>query len=193
MSPTDRIVHCEEDSYRLPEGFRRIGYDGDSKRYTFRDNQGDIYQGEPGVLYGKMTPLVPSNSAFEAVRPQAFEDETRPTRRSTAPSAMTDVPTTFQDILPPELITTSSLSANPSYAVKRSASPKSSSAFVASVRKSALPKMQGVVHGLRRSVTSMRRSKMRGVSRLPDDVPEDGDDMERLTKKSEVKDALSAS
>lgn len=104
-----------------------------------------------------------------------------------------DVPTTFQDILPPELITTSSLSVNPSYAAKRSGSPKSSSAFVAGVRKSALPKMQDVVHGLRRSVTSMRRSKMRGSRRLPDNVAEDENDMEELVKESDEKSAVRAS
>ena len=88
----------------------------------------------------------------------------------------TPPPRTFADILPPELITTSSLS--------NGASPPSSSRFskiskpstestssskqsqtasaqrlVDAVRRSALPKMQGVVSDLRRSVTSMRRNK----------------------------------
>ena len=85
-------------------------------------------------------------------------------------------PRTFADILPPELVTTSSLS--------NGAAPPSSSRFsriskpstgstssskqsqtasaqrlVDTVRRSALPKMQGVVSDLRRSVTSMRRNK----------------------------------
>lgn len=88
----------------------------------------------------------------------------------------TPPPQTFADILPPELITTSSLS--------NGAAPPSSSRFskiskpstgstssskqsettsaqrlVDTVRRSALPKMQGVVSDLRRSVTSMRRNK----------------------------------
>jgi len=58
---------------------------------------------------------------------------------------------TFQDILPPDLITTSSLSGN----VPNQVSQREK--MVSSLRKSTLPKMQGVVTSLRRSVTSMRR------------------------------------
>jgi len=87
-------------------------------------------------------------------------------------------PRTFADILPPELITTSSLSngATPPSSSRFSASkiskPQTDSSssskqsqtasaqrLVDTVRRSALPKMHGVVSDLRRSVTSMRRNK----------------------------------
>jgi hypothetical protein len=88
----------------------------------------------------------------------------------------TPPPRTFADILPPELITTSSLSngAAPSSSSRFSKISKPSTGSTSSskqsettsaqrlvdtVRRSALPKMQGVVSDLRRSVTSMRRNK----------------------------------
>jgi hypothetical protein len=45
-----------EDSYRLPEGMTRIGYDADTQRYTFLDTSGEIYVGAPGEHYGVMRP-----------------------------------------------------------------------------------------------------------------------------------------
>jgi hypothetical protein len=45
----------ETDHGRLPEGMKRIGYDHDTERYTYRDQDGSIWQGEPGSQYGKLS------------------------------------------------------------------------------------------------------------------------------------------
>ncbi|KAJ3757081.1 hypothetical protein EV360DRAFT_46767 [Lentinula raphanica] len=45
----------DEDSYRLPEGMKRIGYDSDTARYLFRDGDGSVWQGPQGAEYGEMT------------------------------------------------------------------------------------------------------------------------------------------
>ncbi|KAF8964739.1 hypothetical protein BDZ97DRAFT_1918703 [Flammula alnicola] len=147
MPQGPRWTQYQEDSYRLPEGFKRIGYDSDTKRYTFQDKNGVVYQGEPGLDYGTLTPVPPSHSSMESSRPSAFA-ATVPKRSSTLPTPEGRAPTTFHDILPPELITTSSLSESSQTSPKL---PRDK--FVEAVRRSALPKMQGVVSNLRRSVT----------------------------------------
>lgn len=55
-----------QDSYRLPEGMQRIGYDSDTRRYTFRDQHGGIWEGSPGEEFGGELrqisgPTVPAN------------------------------------------------------------------------------------------------------------------------------------
>ncbi|KAK7464138.1 hypothetical protein VKT23_006301 [Stygiomarasmius scandens] len=50
-----RWTQYDEDSYRLPEGMERIGYDSDSGRYIFRDRDGSIWQGQPGAQFSEMT------------------------------------------------------------------------------------------------------------------------------------------
>lgn len=47
-----------KDSYRLPEGMKRIGYDADNKCYYFRDRDGQAWEGNPGEEYGTMHKLV---------------------------------------------------------------------------------------------------------------------------------------
>ena len=44
-----------QDSYRLPEGMRRTGYDADTGRYSFQDTLGINYQGAPYSRYGGIT------------------------------------------------------------------------------------------------------------------------------------------
>ena len=56
---------------RLPEGFKRIGYDSDTAKFTFRDGNGQLYQGEAGADYGILTPM----SAALSSRPNAFSSE----------------------------------------------------------------------------------------------------------------------
>ncbi|KAJ7594202.1 hypothetical protein C8J56DRAFT_926181 [Mycena floridula] len=74
--------------YRLPEGFRRIGYDADSSRYTFmNDLDGRIYQSEPGSEYGILTPVGPA-------APQSI-----PSRRKKPDLSLDKPPTTFSEIL----------------------------------------------------------------------------------------------
>lgn len=46
----------EEDSYRLPEGFIRIGYDAESQKYQYLDeSDGSYWEGPEGETYGKLT------------------------------------------------------------------------------------------------------------------------------------------
>jgi hypothetical protein len=35
---------------------KRIGYDADTERYTFRSATGELYHSEPGSRYGPLTP-----------------------------------------------------------------------------------------------------------------------------------------
>jgi hypothetical protein len=57
---------ASQDSYRLPEGITRIGYDADTSQYTFVDEEGIVYQGAPGAKYGLLTPVT-------AHHPQTYE------------------------------------------------------------------------------------------------------------------------
>ncbi|KAF9563809.1 hypothetical protein CPC08DRAFT_721383 [Agrocybe pediades] len=165
----DKWNQYTEDEERLPEGFKRIAYDSDTRRYTFRDREGVLYQGEPGEEYGTLRPVPLEHSATEVSRPSAFAPTAKPLRRSTiaTPETASSI-RTFQDILPPDLITNSSLSGNlPAQASQRSK-------MVDAMKKSTLPKMQGVVSSLRRSVTSMRRKPIPSRSKF---VPlQDGED-----------------
>lgn len=44
-----------QDDYRLPEGMKRVGYDADTQRYTFRDQSGQHWIGPEGSQYGELT------------------------------------------------------------------------------------------------------------------------------------------
>jgi len=141
-----------EDAERLPEGFKRIAYDSDTVKFTFRDCRGHLYQSEAGAEYGILTPISTSTTTLSCSRPHAFSSDTSsvpPPRRPPHKQK-----STFKDILPSNLITTSSLSEkNPD----RLSSTRS--ATVKAVRRSVLPKIQGVVHNLRRSVTSIHAKR----------------------------------
>jgi len=43
-----------KDDYRLPEGMRRVAYDADSQVYTYQDEEGQYWEGEPGNRYGEL-------------------------------------------------------------------------------------------------------------------------------------------
>ncbi|KAK0469305.1 uncharacterized protein EV420DRAFT_1472560 [Desarmillaria tabescens] len=157
-----RWSQYNEDSYRLPEGFRRIGYDADTMRYTFSDKRGKLYQSPPGEEYGTLTPVISTSTS----RPEAFySDRTKPkVSVSTSPAAKT-----FHDFLPSSAITSPSSSSD-----RNSLSPPSPGMqFVNAARRTALPKMQGVVQSLRRSTTSANKSghsyddERRGLLRIP--------------------------
>lgn len=144
-----------EDAERLPEGFKRIAYDSDTMRFIFRDCNGQLYQGEAGAEYGILNPQSASTTSLSRCRPNAFASESPsiPTSRRSHQRQKS----TFSDILPPNLITSSSLSErSPESPTKTSPTTPPREKFVRAVRKSVLPKMQGVVRNLRRSVTSIR-------------------------------------
>lgn len=44
-----------QDEYRLPEGMKRVGYDADSGRYTFKDRDGSLWLGAEGAEFSEMT------------------------------------------------------------------------------------------------------------------------------------------
>ncbi|PBK85375.1 hypothetical protein ARMGADRAFT_1036415 [Armillaria gallica] len=123
-----------EDSSRLPEGFRRIGYDADTMRYTFTDKHGNLYRSAPGEESGTLTPVAFSTSTDT---PEAFSDEENPKVQASemAPKL------TFSDFLPPSAMTSASSSLD-----KYTPAPQP-------VR-TALPMMQGVVQSVRQSITS---------------------------------------
>jgi len=50
-----RWSQYDEDDYRLPEGFKRVGYDADSGKYIFRDKEGQLWEGQEGERFGEMT------------------------------------------------------------------------------------------------------------------------------------------
>ncbi|CEJ80161.1 hypothetical protein VHEMI00364 [[Torrubiella] hemipterigena] len=45
----------DDDSSRLPEGMRRVGYDADTQVYTFQDADGSYWESAPGCEYGRLT------------------------------------------------------------------------------------------------------------------------------------------
>jgi len=165
MNPS-RWTQVDEDSYRLPEGMKRIAYDADTKVYTFRDRDGQLYMGPPGEDYGSLTPI-PKTTTI--TRRGAFADsDVAVKRRSIDPQTQ---PNSFHDFLPSHSITkaTAPVDANPSpLSTSSSGSPEDSSKrstrvlFTEAVRKTAIPKMQGVAYNLRRSMTSVRRTRRNG-------------------------------
>lgn len=95
-----RWTQYDEDSYRLPEGMKRIGYDADSGRYYFRDRDGSTWVGEEGVEVGEMTRVStlpasvvqrPEDDVEAGPRPRGdgyqllSGDHTRPMATTTAP------------------------------------------------------------------------------------------------------------
>lgn len=58
----------DEDSTRLPEGFKRIGYDADTATYTYEDSDGNRYEGAPSCEYGVLTKIESSSPARQTYR-----------------------------------------------------------------------------------------------------------------------------
>jgi hypothetical protein len=54
---TNTYLVTSQDLYRLPEGMQRVAYDADTQVYTFRDDNGKLYQGSPRARYGRLTPI----------------------------------------------------------------------------------------------------------------------------------------
>lgn len=160
----------------MPEGFIRVAYDADTEVYTFRDSVGTLYKGAPGARYGVLTPI---NDSTGSTRRRAFNSGTQgmcatpflftenlcyllsDKRKGLPPVSPDDPPKSFHDILPSNCITAPSSPVDrPSFVTRASTlsnSPARTSMrvkFMETARKTALPKMQGVVHNLRRSKTT---------------------------------------
>ncbi|KAI0640249.1 hypothetical protein C8Q77DRAFT_121917 [Trametes polyzona] len=79
-----RWTQYDEDSYRLPEGMKRVGYDSDTGRYQFRDAEGALWEGPQGATFGEMrrvgsAPVVTDDHAHDedeeaeiGVRPDGY-------------------------------------------------------------------------------------------------------------------------
>jgi len=124
-----------EDACRLPEGMRRVAYDADTQRYTFRDRSGQLYQSAPGEEYGVLKPATAAhahrrNVTITEIPDPALRDWSR-SQKSTK---------TFGDILPSSYITA---------AQESPSQPSPSERFF----QAAMPKVQGVAAVVRRRAT----------------------------------------
>jgi hypothetical protein len=56
---------------------QRIGYDADSQRYTFRDQDGSLWESAPGSRYGELRPVgyQPTEADVEATNLAIEEDQ----------------------------------------------------------------------------------------------------------------------
>lgn len=54
--PSAKLTHLQDEE-RLPEHFKRVGYDADTQTYTFEDTStGRTYESAPGNRYGALNP-----------------------------------------------------------------------------------------------------------------------------------------
>ncbi|KAK7056859.1 hypothetical protein VNI00_002576 [Paramarasmius palmivorus] len=142
-----RWTQYEDSAHRLPEGFTRTGYDADTGRYTYEDNEGRQWRSEPGMEYGTLTPV-----------PDFYETRAKMLAAAKANSTG-PAPKSFHDILSSSQIATSPTSEAVNTPPKSPKSPRSK--FISVARKATLPKMKGVVDSLLASRTN------EGLQRIP--------------------------
>ncbi|KAG0698003.1 hypothetical protein DFH29DRAFT_943503 [Suillus ampliporus] len=150
------MAYYDEDSYRLPEGVKRIAYDADTQQYTFRDRSGQLYQNPSGEMYGVLkavsVPATPRRSVTITERRDPALIRARSVKRPAK---------TFDDFLPPEYITN---------AEDSNSTPDSPSEEIAQVTRTlTLPKMQRVAEVVRRRSNSPRTSEDDEKNHLLDD------------------------
>jgi hypothetical protein len=175
------ILNGEQDSTRLPEGMKRIGYDADTARYTFCDQHGNIYLGPPHEEYGLLTAVAKSSRPSSSTddRPQAFASglchfynrvkSLLTCIRFLAEKSKPDLSVnilppgsgqTFYDILPAHLITSPSSADSRLSPSPRAGESSPAGRFRDAVRRAAtMPSMQNVVNNVRRSATSARKPR----------------------------------
>ncbi|KNZ82254.1 hypothetical protein J132_04215, partial [Termitomyces sp. J132] len=68
------------DDYRLPEGMKRTGYDADTGRYYFTDQDGNVWEGAQGAQFGEMTLVSEGNSRSGTSRDEDVDVEAAPVR-----------------------------------------------------------------------------------------------------------------
>lgn len=73
--PSRYSHYTKQDACRLPEGFKRIAYDADTARYTFRDREGALWLSKPGESYGKLMPVSPNGKNVESWRYDDDDDD----------------------------------------------------------------------------------------------------------------------
>ncbi|KAF5345303.1 hypothetical protein D9758_008455 [Tetrapyrgos nigripes] len=145
----------EQDDFRLPDGFQRIGYDGDTQESVFQDREGNIYRSSPGVPYGPLRQVSKPHQRNESSESNSnpFDDPPPYTPNPpTPPERLTlnvePLPARFEDL--------------PQHQFQPD--PSAGDRFVEAVeavKKSAVPKLQGVVKNLRETVKSHSRNSSR--------------------------------
>ncbi|KAF9782140.1 hypothetical protein BJ322DRAFT_197307 [Thelephora terrestris] len=135
-----RWSDLDSDEYRLPEGFRRVGYDADERRYYFHDGNGQTWRSEPGNEYGLLTrarPEPPVTIPRRPPPPPPPPHSKKPVDDS-PPRESTPTFKAFREILKPHQLTSASSTPKRSHtinipsvaALKRSSS--SAASFVRS-------------------------------------------------------------
>ncbi|KAN0097922.1 hypothetical protein V8E55_002368 [Tylopilus felleus] len=150
-----RFSQFNEDTYRLPEGMRRIAYDADTQRYTFRDRSGQLYQSAPGEEYGVLRPVhAPLPHRRNVTITEIHDPALR--RWSEKPAK------TFNDILPSGYITAAQSGVPMT-------SPTRMFASGGGLVQAAMPKVQGVVEVVRRRTTLRRPAGLARSESLADE------------------------
>ncbi|RDW57446.1 hypothetical protein BP6252_13784 [Coleophoma cylindrospora] len=67
------LIQLPQDEARLPEGMERMGYDADTQTYSYRDQDGSYWEGDPGARYGELHPS--KRFMFNAKEKEAKEKE----------------------------------------------------------------------------------------------------------------------
>ncbi|KAG1822307.1 hypothetical protein EV424DRAFT_1644152 [Suillus variegatus] len=133
------------DSYRLPEGIKRIAYDADTQQYIFRDRSGQLYQNPSGETYGVLRPVSAPATPRRSVTITERKDPALIRARSVKRPAKT-----FDDFLPREYITN---------AKESSSAPDSpNEAITRANRNRALPKIPKIGEVIRSRAISPRES-----------------------------------
>ncbi|KAI9572484.1 hypothetical protein HD554DRAFT_2065451 [Boletus coccyginus] len=138
----NRFTQYDEDAYRLPEGMRRIAYDADTQRYTFRDRSGQLYQSAPGEEFGVLRPVAAPLPHRRNVTITELPDPAL-RRWSEKPAK------TFNDILPSGYIT----------AAQSGIDAESPTSYLSPSEKfvqAAMPKVQDVAKAVKRRTTLKR-------------------------------------
>jgi|ERR1700722_1717794 len=157
-----------QDSYRLPEGICRIGYDADTQCYTFRDyDTGQLYTGAPGEHYGVMQPVSKPPSLFDSRDVRNSTPQYSLSVEPDVPSVGTNHPKSFQEFLPSALIASPSESNPPTVPftqhTQTSGSTEHLPGIVQVARRATLPRMRGVVRSLKRSLTVVGKGMSSGT------------------------------
>ncbi|KAF9492676.1 hypothetical protein BDN71DRAFT_1451143 [Pleurotus eryngii] len=158
-----RWTQYDEDAYRLPAGIERTAYDADTGVYTYRDGNGQIYEGSPHQRYGTLRPV---SQPPASTRPMFDKDKAPLSVVTKSPGS---APKSFADILSPDQVT----SASPIHdgrSPTKSTSPKSR--FIDAVRRAAAPKMLDVVHHATMSKRTNFALDSEKQRLLPEDVPQ---------------------
>ncbi|KAK0429652.1 hypothetical protein ARMSODRAFT_948113 [Armillaria solidipes] len=100
-----RWTQYDEDSYRLPEGMERIGYDSDTQTYFYRDANGDTWKGAEGAEYSEMTRVSGASSSTEDIeaaprRADGYQQLATDLNRPMVSTTYTPNPSAYRTLFP---------------------------------------------------------------------------------------------